>query len=125
MSDAAPGLRTSVAIVDESGSTVLWMNGPALAEAPPGTPPTGAPVQSALPAAALLQLPAALAAAAATGEAQYVQASLISTGRGVLYKAAAVYPLPDGTFLVQVEDSFQPAARSSDPAGPRSRGRRR
>jgi hypothetical protein len=112
-------------LIDPASMTAVWMNEAAaqdLADADRESVP-GLPIDQAVPLAQILGVPEALRAAADTGAAQSLQASLVSTAQGSVAIVASVYCLPDGNLLLLMEHAWR--AKHANKSPDSSRGSRR
>lgn len=116
----AEGVEVKAYLIDPESMAVVWMNEAAnrgFAEAINRRLP--APLGQVLPVAEALGVRDALVAAATTGDAQHVQASLVSTNKGSMALVASVYRLPDAKLLVLVDQSWQTKHKGADSSAPR------
>jgi len=98
-------VKAKAALVDARTLEVLWANEPA-----PLTGATGnITLEDAVPVGAALGLEEAVREVAATGEARHLRANLVSTSKGSMAIASSVYPLPNATILILVENAWQTA----------------
>lgn len=123
-SDAAP-VRVKAAIVDPNGMRVVWMNEAAeesLLDRAAGFT-VGMPADAVMPMTGTEQLPQVLELAARSGKPQHLQVDLVSTGRGSVTITTSVYPIPDGSLLVLVDNAW--LARHEPEGAARRPSRRR
>ncbi len=111
--DSSP-VAAKAALVDGESLEVTWLNEAAARDAglEPGALSPPVDLETAIPLAETLGLPAALAEALRAGAPTHVRADLVSTSRGKVAIAGSVYPLPDGSLLVITEHAWQPGHRS-------------
>ena len=120
-----PAVRAKAVLIDPASMTAVWMNEAAaqdLSDADRESVP-GLPIDQAVPLAQILGVPEALRAAADTGAAQSLQASLVSTAQGSVAIVASVYCLPDGNLLLLMEHAWR--AKHANKSPDSSRGSRR
>lgn len=120
----AEGVEVKAYLIDPETMAVVWMNeaaGKGFAEAITRRLP--ASLGQVLPVAETLGVREALVAAATTGEAQHLQASLVSTNKGSMALVASVYRLPDAKLLVLVDQSWQAKHKADSSAARRPRHR--
>ena len=121
-----PAVRVKAVLIDPASMTAVWMNEAAaqdLADADRESV-SGLPIDQAVPLAQILGVPEALRAAADTGAAQSLQASLVSTAQGSVAIVASVYCLPDGNLLLLMEHAWQAKQPNKSGNPPRASRRR-
>lgn len=102
-------VRARAYIVEPGSATILWasekgVRGPL-------------PLAEVLPLAERMGVIEAVRSVAKKGEPWYGQESLVSTRRGNMMLAVAVYRLPDASVLVLAEETWQHRGRGDDARG--------
>lgn len=112
--------HTKAALIDPDTMTVLWATGS------PGETAAGAlSIEEAVPMAGPLGVAEAVRDVASTGAPRYLQADLVSTGKGAMAMLVSLHRLPDGNVLALAEHTWVPSgAAPAPPASPRHPRRR-
>lgn len=129
-SDGKPGpVNAKAVLIDPASMTALWMNESAARDVGGDGAELDLPVAlpKAVPLTEVLGLTGAVNAVADTGLPVHLRTGLVSTSRGSVVIAASLYPLPDGSQLLIIENDWEPgrAEREGTISGTRSVRRRR
>ncbi len=123
--DQGAPVKSKAYLLDPETLEVVWMNESAADSVVDVVPGTGTGIETIMPMAESLGIPAALRAVAEGGMPRSLRAEVISTAKGSMGLAISIYRLPDGMLLMLAEHAWRTGRDGADETRHRSgRGRR-